>query len=76
MKQHNEGVDKKGHILPKIIDCVKFCGAFELTLHDESFCAFVHSSYVGFGNLSIHLKSSVKCRTIFRRGMQHAILIY
>ncbi|XP_073337216.1 zinc finger MYM-type protein 1-like [Pagrus major] len=38
IRKHNEEVDKNRHILSKIIDCVKFCGAFELALrgHDES----------------------------------------
>ena len=38
VKKHNEEVDKNRHILSKIIDCVKFCGAFELALrgHDET----------------------------------------
>ena len=38
MRQHNAEVDKNRHILSKIIDCVRFFGAFELALrgHDES----------------------------------------
>lgn len=38
MRRHNEEVDKNRHVLSKIIDCVRFCGAFELALrgHDES----------------------------------------
>lgn len=38
IRRHNEEVDKNRHILSKIIDCVKFCGAFELALrgHGES----------------------------------------
>ena len=38
IRVHNEKVDKNRHILGKLIDCVKFCGAFELALrgHDES----------------------------------------
>ena len=37
-EKHNEEVRKNRHILSRIIDCVKFCGAFELALrgHDES----------------------------------------
>ncbi|XP_058629145.1 zinc finger MYM-type protein 1-like isoform X2 [Onychostoma macrolepis] len=37
-RRHNEEVTKNRHILSRIIDCVKFCGAFELVLrgHDES----------------------------------------
>ncbi|XP_065117720.1 zinc finger MYM-type protein 1-like [Paramisgurnus dabryanus] len=33
IKRHNEEVTKNRHILSRIIDCVKFCGAFELALH-------------------------------------------
>ncbi|KAF0022279.1 hypothetical protein F2P81_025455 [Scophthalmus maximus] len=38
IRRHNEEVDRNLHILSKIIDAVKFCGAFELALrgHDES----------------------------------------
>jgi hypothetical protein len=33
MQRHNAHVTKNRHILSKIIDCIKFCGAFELALH-------------------------------------------
>ncbi|XP_078506844.1 zinc finger MYM-type protein 1-like [Lissotriton helveticus] len=38
IQKHNETVDRNRHILSKIIDCIRFCGAFELALrgHDES----------------------------------------
>ena len=38
IKKHNEQVEKNRHILSRLIDCVKFCGVFELALrgHDES----------------------------------------
>lgn len=38
VKKHNEEVDRNRHILSKIIDCIQFCGAFELALrgHDET----------------------------------------
>ncbi|XP_030212392.1 zinc finger MYM-type protein 1 isoform X1 [Gadus morhua] len=38
VRRHNEEVDRNRHILSKIIDAVKFCGAFELALrgHDQS----------------------------------------
>lgn len=37
IRAHNKDVDHNRHILSKLIDCVKFCGAFELALrgHDE-----------------------------------------
>jgi len=31
-RKHNEEVDENRHVLSKRIDCVKFCGAFELAL--------------------------------------------
>jgi hypothetical protein len=38
IKDYNEQVTKNRFILNRIIECVKFCGAFELALrgHDES----------------------------------------
>lgn len=38
VKKHNDTVSKNRYILSKIIDCVKFCGAFELAMrgHDET----------------------------------------
>ncbi|CAH1117438.1 unnamed protein product [Phaedon cochleariae] len=38
VQRHNENVSKKRYVLSKVIDCIKFCGAFELVLqgHDES----------------------------------------
>lgn len=37
IRRHNQKVDKNRHVLGKLIDCIKFCGAFELALrgHDE-----------------------------------------
>lgn len=36
VRKHSEEVDKNRHILLKIIDCDKFCGAFELALCDHN----------------------------------------
>ncbi|KAK0131414.1 Zinc finger MYM-type protein 1 [Merluccius polli] len=38
IRKHNEEVTRNRHILSRIVDCVKFCGAFEVALrgHDES----------------------------------------
>lgn len=35
--KHNNNVDKNRYVLNKIINCIRFCGAFELALrgHDE-----------------------------------------
>lgn len=37
IQKHNETVTNNRYILSKIIDCIKFCGAFELALrgHNE-----------------------------------------
>lgn len=37
IRKHNAIVDKNRHILNQLINCIKFCGAFELALwgHDE-----------------------------------------
>ena len=37
-QRHNLEVEKNRHVLSKLIDCIKFCGAFELALrgHDET----------------------------------------
>ena len=38
IRRHNQKVDNNKHVLSKIIDAIKFCGAFELALrgHDET----------------------------------------
>lgn len=38
IQKHNERVTKNRYVLSKIMDCIKFCGAFELALrgHDET----------------------------------------
>ncbi|XP_018320022.1 uncharacterized protein LOC108733383 isoform X2 [Agrilus planipennis] len=38
IRRHNENVDKNRHILNQIINCITFCGAFELALrgYDET----------------------------------------
>ncbi|XP_068423358.1 zinc finger MYM-type protein 1-like [Clinocottus analis] len=36
IRKHNEEVRQNRHILSRIMDCVKYCGAFELRGHDES----------------------------------------
>ncbi|XP_063289993.1 zinc finger MYM-type protein 1-like [Pelobates fuscus] len=32
IRKHNEEVDRNRHILSKLIDCIRFCGTFELSL--------------------------------------------
>ncbi|KAJ1186241.1 hypothetical protein NDU88_003024 [Pleurodeles waltl] len=66
--KHNEEVDKNRYILSKLIDCVKFCGAFELALQshnerDESLNPGVFRGLVDFVSSidsakEAHLKSA------------------
>ena len=70
--KHNREVEKNRHVLSKIIDCIKFCGAFELALrgHDESAGSDNPGVFLGLVNftasldsvLSQHLESS----TVFK----------
>uniref|UniRef100_A0A8C5MYS6 KRAB domain-containing protein n=1 Tax=Leptobrachium leishanense TaxID=445787 RepID=A0A8C5MYS6_9ANUR len=72
--KHNEEVDKNRHVLSKLIDCMRFCSAFELPLHgrDESESSPNRGLLLGFmdfvavldGAMQQHLKSA----TFFRNG--------
>ncbi|XP_008273895.1 zinc finger MYM-type protein 1-like [Stegastes partitus] len=72
IRRHNEEVTKNRHILSRIIDCVKFCGAFELALrgYDESegsvnpgiFCGLVDFVASLDGALREHLETA----TVFK----------
>ncbi|XP_071058707.1 zinc finger MYM-type protein 1-like [Pseudochaenichthys georgianus] len=57
--KHNEEVDKNRHVLSKIIDCVKFCGGFELALrgHDETDTSNNPGVFRGLVNLLASLDS-------------------
>lgn len=68
IQKHNENVSKNRYILSKIINCIKFCGAFELALrgHNESdtsenpgiFRGLINFSAELDATLSEHLKNS------------------
>lgn len=63
IREHEEA-DRNRHILSKITDCVKFCGAFEQTLrgHDESEGSQnpgVFRGLVDFAVLQEHLQAAV-----------------
>lgn len=72
VRKHNEEVDKNRHILSKIIDCVKFCGAFELALrgHDESDCSDNPGIFRGLvdfvASLDSVLEEHLKTATVFK----------
>lgn len=69
---HNEEVHKNRHILSKIIDCVKFCGAFELALrgHNETESSDNPDVFRGLVDLVASLDSvledHLKTATVFK----------
>ena len=72
VRKHNEEVDKNRHVLSKIIDCVKFCGAFELALrgHDETDSSENPSIFRGLvdfvASLDNVLEEHLKTATVFK----------
>ncbi|XP_033986973.1 zinc finger MYM-type protein 1-like [Trematomus bernacchii] len=72
VKKHNEEVDKNRHVLSKIIDCVKFCGGFDLALrgHDEADTSDNPGVFLGLVNLLASLDSvledHLKTATVFK----------
>ncbi|XP_063046928.1 zinc finger MYM-type protein 1-like [Engraulis encrasicolus] len=72
IRKHNEEVTKKRHILSRIIDCVKFCGAFELALrgHDESADSNNPGVFLGLvdfvASIDSTLKEHLETATVFK----------
>ncbi|KAJ1204026.1 hypothetical protein NDU88_007807 [Pleurodeles waltl] len=70
--KHNEEVDKNHYILSKLIDCVKFCGAFELALrgHDETEESLNPGAFrrlVDFvSSIDSAMKAHLKSETVFK----------
>ncbi|GBM68907.1 hypothetical protein AVEN_117474-1 [Araneus ventricosus] len=62
VKRHNEKVAKNRYVLTKIIDCILFCGAFELAFrgHDEREDSINTGVFRGLINFSAELDSSLK----------------
>lgn len=62
IKKHNEQVTKNRYVLCKLIDCIKFCGAFELALrgHREDDDSLNPGIFKGLVNFSAELDSSLK----------------
>lgn len=62
IKRHNEQVTKNRYVLSKIINCVLFCGAFELALrgHDERDDSLNPGVFRGLINFSAELDTSLK----------------
>ena len=76
--QHNLEVEKNRHILSRIIDCIKFCGAFELALrgHDETSSSDNPVVFLGLVNFTAAfdsvLSQHLEAATVFR-GTSKAI---
>nr|CAH7751058.1 unnamed protein product [Callosobruchus chinensis] len=62
IQQQNEQVRKNRYVLSKIINCIKFCGAFELALrgHDESKDSSNPGIFRGLINFSSELDTALK----------------
>lgn len=61
VQRHNENVSKNRYILSKIINCIKFCGAFELALrgHDEGDTSENPGIFRGLINFSAELDATL-----------------
>ena len=70
--QHNLEVEKNRHILSRIIDCIKFCGTFELALrgHDEASSSDNPGVFLGLVSFTAALDSVLsrylEAATVFR----------
>lgn len=69
---HNKEVAHNRYILSRIIDCIKFCGAFELALrgHDETPDSANPGVFLGLVNftaeLDVIIKTHLETATVFR----------
>lgn len=61
IQKHNAQVNKNRHILSRIIDSIKFCGAFELSLrgHDENDMYKKPGIFCGLVNFAIELDNAL-----------------
>ena len=62
IQKHNEKVKNNRYVLSKIIDCIKFCGAFELALrgHNESEDSLNCGIFRGLINFTSELDTALK----------------
>lgn len=65
LKLKKEQIGRNRYILSKIIDCIKFCGAFELALrgHDETKDSENSGIFLGLINLLASVDSAIKNHT-------------
>ena len=72
IENHNAQVKKNRYVLSKIIDCIKFCGAFELALrgHNETEDSLNPGVFKGLVNFSSELdqvlKDHLQTATVFK----------
>lgn len=83
ISKHNEEVDKNRYTLSKIIDCIRFCGAFELALRaqDEVDCSSnpeIFSGLVDFvSSIDSAMETHLRTATVFKgssRTIQRELL--
>jgi hypothetical protein len=62
VQRHNEEAEKNRYILSKIIDCINFCGAFEVALrgHDETENSENPGIFLGLVDLVSSIDNAVK----------------
>ena len=72
IEKHNEQVKKNRYVLFKIIDCIQFCGAFELAMHghdegDNSLNPGVFKGLINFSaELDLALREHLQQATVFK----------
>src|SRR5699024_1774550 len=61
IRKFNENVTKNRYILSRIIDCIKFCGSFEIALrgHDETETSENPGIFKGLVNFSAELDKTL-----------------
>lgn len=72
IRKHNAIVDKNRHILSQLINCIKFCGAFELALrgHDEKSGSENRGIFLGLvdfvAELDMAMQTHLKDASVFK----------
>uniref|UniRef100_H3A095 DUF4371 domain-containing protein n=1 Tax=Latimeria chalumnae TaxID=7897 RepID=H3A095_LATCH len=68
IRKHNEEVDRNWYVLSKLIDCVQFCGTFDMALygHDETESS-LNPGLVDFvSSIDSAMEKHVKTATVFK----------
>lgn len=59
VQQYNDNVKKNRYVLSKIVNCIKFCGAFELALQEQNETENPDDVFRGIVNFSAELDSTL-----------------